>query len=86
MPVICSELGLPDFRSRFRDISCACRNAVMAPELLYSLLASTTMLGCWVGFRVGVLLGSAGGAAGTESLHCMCRTPCTLLAWRYALP
>ncbi len=46
----------------------------MAPELLYSLLASTTMLGCWVGLRVGLVLGSAGGAGGTVSgnlvLHC----------------
>lgn len=41
----------------------------MAPELLYSLLASTTMLGCWLGLRVGVVLGSAGGAAGNKS-HC----------------
>lgn len=38
----------------------------MAPELLYSLLASTTMVGCWLGFRVGVVLGSAGGAAAGE--------------------
>lgn len=46
-----------------------CREGLMAPELLYSLLASTTMLGCWLGFRVGVVLGSAGGAAGDFS-HC----------------
>ena len=45
-----------------------CREGPMAPELLYSLLASTTMLGCWLGFRVGVVLGSAGGAAGDSRI------------------
>ena len=37
----------------------------MAPEVLYTLLASTTMMGCWLGLRIGIVLGSAGGAAGS---------------------
>ena len=36
----------------------------MAPEVLYTLLAGTTMRGCWLGLRGGIVLGSAGGAAG----------------------
>ena len=40
----------------------------MAPEVLYTLLASTTMMGCWMGLRVGIVLGSAGGAAGSFRL------------------
>lgn len=33
----------------------------MAPELLYSLLAGATVTGCWLGLRVGMFLGAAGG-------------------------
>ena len=51
----------------------------MAPEVLYTLLASTTMMGCWLGLRVGIVLGSAGGAAGSTLL-----LPCALTSYPLA--
>jgi hypothetical protein len=33
----------------------------MAPEIFYSLLAGATLTGCWLGLRIGMVLGAAFG-------------------------
>ena len=38
----------------------------MAPELLWSLLTGALLTGSWLGLRAGMLLGAAGGVAGTR--------------------